>query len=96
MSIELDDIAGTIDQYRQLMQQIKDLTEAANLLKNDIIEALRGEESGTVEGKPVVKYITYSSDRFDSVGFKAAHPDIAAKFIKTSEGSRFTLVDETR
>ncbi len=79
-----------VQQFEQFQREEKDAAlkkeEAANHLK----ELLGDSEVGLIQGRTVT-WKTMNNERLDSKALKAAHPEIAVEFIKTSSYRRFTV-----
>ena len=92
MSRDISHIADTIEQIKEIDELIADLNSRRDLLKADVIAALADETQGTIDGKVVVTHTTYTQSRFDTTAFKAALPDVAQRYMKHSEVTRFVIV----
>lgn len=94
MSIDITQLQPTIDQIKHIDETIKDLQERRELLKQTIIEALAGEDEGTINGATVIKYSTHMQSRFDTTAFKEANTDLYLRYTKVSPVTRFTIVQQ--
>lgn len=80
-----------LGELRNLEAQIKSLEEQAQMYKERLIQSI-GEHKGlTLAGEVVATYATVTSNRFDTTGFKKAHPELAKQFTKASTTRRFSL-----
>lgn len=91
---DITNLAGTIKQIRSLNDAIKDLEERRDLLKKTIIEALAGDETGSINGATAVTYKITTSTTVDIKKLRAMLPDVAQEYSLTRTSQRFTIVDE--
>lgn len=95
-TIEADNAAqDAVVRLHAVKQQIGALEAEESLLKTQI-QSFMGEASVlTYGGNPVATWKASKAPmRFDSSGFKAAHPDLYGQYLKAGEASRrFTLKD---
>lgn len=90
----LDDIAPLIDQLRQARADSKAAKEREDEAKAEILARLKqtGREYGTVAGQRVVHAKSVTSNTFQTVKFRAAHPDLAAEFTEPKTSIRLEIV----
>lgn len=90
----LDDIAPLIDQLRQARADSKAAKEREDEAKAEILARLKqtGREYGTVAGQRVVHAKSVTSNTFQTVRFRAAHPDLAAEFTEPKTSIRLEIV----
>ena len=79
------------NEYRENKRLIEELEAANDSLKTDILTLMDGRETVT-EGASKATYKAVTSSRFDSMGFKAKHPDLFAAFSRSTTYRRFTVV----
>lgn len=90
----LDDIAPLIDQLRAARADAKAAKEREDEAKLEILARLKatGREYGTVAGQRVVHAKPVTSNTFQTVKFRAAHPDLAAEFTEAKTSIRLEIV----
>lgn len=76
--------------YEQAKAEEKAASERKEAAANQLKALLGDYEIGIVGDRRVI-WKTIESERLDTKAFKAAHPDIAAKFIKPSNYRRFEV-----
>jgi Phage-related protein, predicted endonuclease len=84
------DLNKAVEQYKDLANQIA-LLEVQKDVLADRFKQVMGESEELCVGSHVVRYKTIISNRFDTAGFKKAHADMYADFLKTSTNRRFTI-----
>lgn len=84
--IERPDLAELARDLKESRGFGKEVTGRTDELKAEILEAIEKKPGlyRWAEGEPLLALTEVSTDRFDSKGFKAAHPDLHKKFTKTS------------
>lgn len=87
-----------VRQHIELLRHVKaekaklaDIEKAARAV---IEEALGDAETGTVDGKPAVRYTFVKSDRLDQKLLKRMFPEAAATCRTVVESRRFEVIDE--
>lgn len=87
-SVELDpNVLSLLADYDTASSAAKRKAEIADELK-----ALLGTAAvGTVDGMAVVTWKTVRTDRLDSKALAAAHPDLAAEFVRTQTSRRLHM-----
>lgn len=90
----LDDIAPLVDQLRAARADAKAAKEREDEAKAEILARLKAtnREYGTVAGQRVVHAKTVVSNNFQTVKFRAAHPDLAAEFTEPKTSIRLEIV----
>ena len=79
------EILSLVEQYKEAQQLIEDL-------KRQITEEMTRRDVDTMDaGTHKVRYQTVTSSRLDSKGLKAAAPELAARFTKTTTSRRFSI-----
>lgn len=63
-------VAGWLEEYKKIKSQIKELEERANIARAHVEEFLEDVDLGTVNGKPVIKWIYVEQGRFDQAEAK--------------------------
>ena len=77
------EILSLVEQYKEA--QMDDL-------KRQITEEMTRRDVDTMDaGTHKVRYQTVTSSRLDSKGLKAAAPELAARFTKTTTSRRFSI-----
>lgn len=89
------DIANWVEQYKNALAKSKEWQEIADVARSHIESALGDAEVGLWQGRPVVRYTTVETTRFDS---KKAQDLLPAQLVEalqvTSTHRRFTIVTE--
>lgn len=90
----LDDIAPLVDQLRAARADGKAAKEREDEAKAEILARLKAtnREYGTVAGQRVVHAKTVVSNNFQTVKFRAAHPELAAEFTEPKTSVRLEIV----
>jgi hypothetical protein len=70
--------------YREAQQTVKDAQTAADLIKADIAALIGGAEEALINGEVVATWKQQTRDSFDQKLFAAEHPDLAARYKKSS------------
>lgn len=94
--IALDDLASWVALYRDTDDAIKALEEKKKAARERIEAALGDAETGTVDGRPVVRWSHVTSRRLDQTLAKALLKDrdlLDAAMVETTS-RRFALVVE--
>lgn len=79
---KLDDLAAKKAEIKALEAEIKTLED---FVKNEI-----GDAESLDTGRYTVRYTRYTSSRFDSKAFAAAHPRLSKEFTRIVESRRFS------
>lgn len=90
----LDDIAVMIDRLRQARADSKAAKEREDEAKAEILARLKatGREYGSVNGQRVVHAKPVTSNTFQTVKFRSAHPELAAEFTEAKTSIRLEIV----
>lgn len=90
----LDDIAPLIDQLRAARSDAKAVKEREDEAKLEILARLKAtnREYGTVAGQRVVHAKSVTSNTFQTVAFRQAHPELAAEFTQPKTSIRLEIV----
>lgn len=89
------DIANWVEQYRSALAKSKEWQEIADVARSHIENALGEAEVGLWQGRPVVRYTTVETKRFDAKRAQEILPvELVEKLQVTSSHRRFTLVTE--
>lgn len=85
------DLGRDISHLRDVVEELAAAKEAKaeaeareKLAKARIAEALEDAETGLIDGRPVLTFKAQDRTTIDTARLKAAHPDIAAEFSKTT------------
>ena len=74
-----------ITEYKEIKAVLKDGEAEADALKLEIVKRIEDAECVVIDGsKKLLSYKSQSSSRLDNKALKAAHPDLAEQFTKTS------------
>lgn len=90
---DISHLSGTLEQIRQLSDAINALEERRDALKQEIIEALAGDDTGTINNMTVVTYKTTTSNLFDQKRFREQNPELAKNYMRTSTYTSLRFVD---
>lgn len=89
------DVANWVAQYKSAVEKVKEWQEIADIARSHIESALGEAEVGLWQGKPVVRYTTVETNRFDS---KRAQdilpPEVVQLLLTKSSHRRFSLVTD--
>jgi predicted phage-related endonuclease len=92
--MDLDEVGQAyVAKLAAIRAQKKALTEAEERAKDRLREYLGSDEVGEVDGTPVVRVLTITSNRLDTTRLKAEKPEIAAAYTKASESTRIEIGD---
>lgn len=80
-----------LTQLETLEKQQKELTKQADAIKDAIKKDLGSCETKET-GRYIVRYTSYTSDRFDAKSFKEKHPRLYSAFITVTTARRFSYV----
>lgn len=78
-----------LDTLAELKAAAKDLDGRIKALE-DFIKAEIGDAETLDTGRYTVRYTRYTSSRFDSKAFSAAHPRLAREYTRETESRRFS------
>jgi len=88
-TIELTTTART---YREIQAAIKALEEQADALKKTMIAEMDARKVEAMDaGEYTIRWSIYESSRVDTTAFKAALPEVAARFTKQTTATRFQV-----
>lgn len=90
--MSMHDLLTLVEQYKEAQQLLEAAQAEMDTLK-DLIKAemaARGESKMDV-GTHKVSLLTVTSSRLDAKALKAAAPELAAKFTKTTTSTRFCV-----
>lgn len=89
------DIANWVQQYRNAIEKSKEWQEIADVARSHIENALGEAEVGLWQGRPVVRYSTVETRRFDAKRAQELLPaELVEKLQVTSTHRRFSIVTE--
>jgi predicted phage-related endonuclease len=89
------DIANWVAQYKNAMEKAKEWQEIADVARSHIENALGDAEVGLWQGRPVVRYTTVETSRFDTKKAKELLPSEIVELLQsTTQHRRFTIVTE--
>jgi hypothetical protein len=93
-AVSLDEMSHLIEQLAQARADEKAAKERAEEAKTQILARIResGKEFGTVRGQRVVQAKTIEKTQFQTVKFRAEHPDLAGQFTTTRTETRLELL----
>ena len=93
--VPLDDIISVLDQYRNAQLRVAEWQEVMASARSYIENALGENETGTIDGEPVVRWSKVTSNRVNQSILKADYPDVYRACISPQTARRFTLVEVT-
>jgi predicted phage-related endonuclease len=76
-------IAEKVERLRSVKAQLSSLEAIEEVLKFDIAEAISPHTILTFEGRELMSWKGQNDTRLNTEAFKAAHPDLFAKFSRT-------------
>ena len=79
-----------LEDYKALQRLIEEAEAELEAMKDEIKEAMNGEEV-IIAGNYKVTYKSVASTRVDTAALKKALPEVAEKFSKTTTTKRFTV-----
>ena len=86
------EILSLVEQYKEAQQLVEAAQAEMGDLKRQITEEMTRRDVDTMDaGTHKVRYQTVTSSRLDSKGLKAAAPELAARFTKTTTSRRFSI-----
>lgn len=89
------DVANWVLQYRNAVEKSKEWQEIADVARSHIEAALGEAEVGLWQGRPVVRYSTVETRRFDAKRAQELLPaELVEKLQVTSTHRRFSIVTE--
>ncbi|HEX2642612.1 MAG TPA: hypothetical protein VHU81_06450 [Thermoanaerobaculia bacterium] len=93
-AVSLDEMSHLIEQLARARADEKAARERAEEAKTQILARIResGKEFGTVRGQRVVQAKTIEKSQFQTVKFRAEHPDLAGQFTTTRTETRLELL----
>lgn len=91
----IDDLATWIDAYRTACANRDQWSEIADRAKQQITQHLdrAAADTGTINGRPAVRWSHVTSSRIDTKTLKANNPELAERYTVTTSSRRFTLID---
>ena len=88
----MTDITATAKEYRELRIMIKEMEEAAETLKQQMIGFMDANQHEVyTAGGHIIRYSVYESSRIDTTALKAELPEIAERYTKLSTNTRFQV-----
>ena len=86
------EILTLVEQYKEAQQLIEAAQAEMDELKRQITEEMARRDVDTMDaGTHKVRYQVVTSSRLDSKSLKAAAPELAARFTKTTTSRRFSI-----
>ncbi|AXH46896.1 hypothetical protein I5G67_gp058 [Mycobacterium phage Aminay] len=87
---------SAVRQHVEILKYVKaekaKLTEIESAARAVVEEALGDDETGAIDGEPVVRNKFVKSNRLDQKLLKSLHPEIAAECMAVSESRRFEVL----
>lgn len=91
-----EDAAAAWMRLKEIRAQLKDLETQEDAARAEIARAI-GERGDTLtsHGKTLATWkLAKAAERFDTAAFKAAHPELAAQYMRAGEPSRRMLIKD--
>ena len=86
------DLTTAATEYRELQQQIKDMEDQADALKQTMIREMDARQAEKLQAGPFeIRYTLVESSRLDSAKLKADHADLYATYTKRTTSTRFQV-----
>lgn len=92
--VAIDHIAPLLRERGQVAEGIKAFEARKAEIDNAIKGALAEASTGTIGGRPAVKWSKRTVSRFDAKAFKERHPRVAARYVVSSEYRQLTIRKE--
>ena len=73
------------------LKRMKEEIEAEITAAEDAIKAVMGDEQLLLAGAYKVSWTPFTTSRFDSTAFRKDHAELAAAYMKTTTGRRFSI-----
>ncbi|MCL2367247.1 MAG: hypothetical protein FWC75_09470 [Oscillospiraceae bacterium] len=87
-----DELTTVATEYRELQQQIKDLEEQADTLKQIMIRECDIQQADKLQaGVFEIRYTLVESSRLDSAKLKADYADLYNQYVKKTTSTRFQV-----
>ena len=94
--VELDDLAGILENIRIAKHNAQSWREVAETLMADVKARVGEAEVGTVGGQPVVRHSTRTVTRVDAKRLRAELPEpVLAPYLNVTTEHRYELVEAT-
>lgn len=88
--MSINEIEGKVKELRQLQALIEEATAEAETIK-DAIKAVMGDSEELRAGEYKITWKAVTASRLDSKALKAALPEVAERFTKTTTTRRFCV-----
>ena len=86
------EITTKIEQLKELEELIKEAKAEAEKLENEIKDEMMRRNTEEMEvGKYIVRWTSFSSNRFDATTFKKIHGELYKMYTKQIASRRFTI-----
>ena len=83
-------IVNRVKKLQDLQAQIDEISKAADIIKNELLNAMSGSEH-LVAGDYIVNYVNVISNRLDTARIKKELPDIYKQYVKECHSQRFSI-----
>lgn len=90
---DLEAVRQHIEILRWCKQRRAEITELENQAKDIVQAALGDDDTGTLDGKPVIAWKTHKRTALDQKHLKASFGDVFAECQTTSEVRRFEVLE---
>ena len=92
--VAIDHLAALLRERGQVAEGLKAMETRKAEIDNAIKGALGEASTGTIGGRPAVKWSKRTVSRFDQKLFKSRHPRVAARYVISSEYRALTVKKE--
>ena len=86
-------LEAVVEKYLEIQEEIKELSQRAEELK-DLIKETMGDQETLVVGGYTIHWSRYVTNRFDPSAFKIVHPKLYESFKVASESRRFSISEK--
>lgn len=87
-----NEIKSKVDDLREYRRMIEDLQAEIDTITDEIKQHMTAEGVDEIRGADYkITWKAVTSNRIDSAALKAAYPDIASAFMKSSTSRRFNV-----
>lgn len=93
-NVDLESVRGPIDVYRWIKLRQAELKELETTTRAAIEAAMGDADTGTLDDKPVISWLTYKKRQLNQKALKENLPELAETYTEVKEVRRFELVTD--
>lgn len=86
-------IVNRVKKLQDLQAQIDEISKAADIIKNELLNAMQGAEH-LAAGDYIINYVNVISNRFDTARVKKELPDLYKQYVKECHSRRFSISEK--